>query len=152
MRRALFGLCVVLILTGCDRSSTTEHLTLPPRYDTGADVRDALKSSGLGCDDFQPISPVHRDLGEKDALETYSCRIDNQDAVISIWKGLGQKQDWARQRAMQGCQFAESLGTAAPVYVDGARWTVTVESKMLADRISHAIGGQARATDCSSLD
>lgn len=104
MRRALFGLFVVLILTGCDRSSTTDHVSLPPRYETGADVRDALITSGLGCDDFRPISPVHRDLGAKDAVETDSCRIDNQDAVISIRKGLGQKQDWARQRAAQGCR------------------------------------------------
>lgn len=147
----MVGILVVLVLAACNRGPTGQE-PLPPQYQSGTDIRNALVKSGLGCDEFQPISAHHRSFGEEDAVETDACRVDNQDVSISMWKGLGQKQDWARTRTTMGCQFADSLGNTPPVYVDGGRWTVRVESRMLASRISDAIGGDVRAADCRSVD
>ena len=152
MGRAVSAVLIVLSLAGCSQASTNGDVALPPRFDSGPEVRDALIKSGLGCDGFRPIGRHHRDFGEEDAVETDSCRVDNEDVIISIWGGLGQKQDWARTRAGLGCQFADSLGSTPPIYVDGGRWTITVQSRALANRISQAIGGEPTFTDCRSLD
>lgn len=151
MARVVAGVLVVLVIAGCGRDSTGQ-VRPAPQYQSGADIRNALVKSGLGCEDFQPTSPHQRDFGEEDAVETDTCRVDNEDASISVWRGLGQKQDWARTRATLGCQFADSLGSNPPIYVDGGRWTVRVESRTLAVRISDAIGGDVRTTDCRSSD
>jgi hypothetical protein len=151
MRRVVCGVLVVLALSGCGRESTGQA-KLPPQYESGGQIRDALARSGLGCDGFQAIDAHHRDFGEQDAVETDTCRIDNEDVSISIWRSLGQKQDWAGTRAGLGCQFAESLGDNVPVYVDGGRWTITVPSRTLADRVAGALGGDVRSPDCRSIN
>lgn len=145
------GLAVALALTGCQRPTSAEPAP-PARYQSGADVRDALSRSGLGCVDFQAVPRHHRDYGEEDAAETDTCRVDNQDVSISIWRSLGQEQDWARQRAVLSCQFSADLGTGSPIYVDGGFWTVRANSRILANRIAGAIGGEPRFTDCRSVD
>lgn len=145
------GVVVVLALAGCYRPATTETAQPSTKYDSTAEVRDALARSGLSCGDFQPVGVNHRDFGEEDAFENASCRIDNEDVSISIWRSLGQKQDWARTRATLGCQFAQSIGTPSPTYVDGDWWTIRVPSRMLATQISEAIGGTAVFTECRSV-
>ena len=151
MRRVLLGVAAVLALAGCDRPATTERAKPPPAYTSSAEVRDALIRSGLSCTDFQPVGVNQRDFGEEDASENASCRVDDEDISISIWRSLGQKQDWARTRATLGCQFAASIGSPVPTYVDGGWWTIRVPSRMLATRISEAIGGTATFTDCRSV-
>lgn len=152
MRRAITGVVLALALTACQGSRPTGQPNPPPRYQSGGEVRDALDRSGLGCAGFQAVPTHHRDFGEEDAVETDTCRVDNQDVSISTWSNLGDKQDWTHQRAVLACQFADELGTGPPVWVDGGFWTVRVNSRMLANRISHAIGGEPRSTDCRSMD
>ena len=147
MERTAAGLLLVVALTGCQRSATAER-NPPPRYETVGQVRDALDKSGLGCADFHTVPGHHRDVGEEDALDTATCRVGNQDAGISVWSSLGEKQDWVRQRAAIACEFSADMGTAPGAYVDGGFWTVRVNSRMVADDISTAIGGQPRVTDC----
>lgn len=151
MARVVTGVLVVLILAGCDHGSTDRQKP-PPPYQSGTDIRNALVKSGLGCDEFQSIGTHRRDFGEEDAVETATCRVAGEVASISVWQGLGQKQDWAHTRATLGCEFTDSLGDASPVYVDGGRWTVRVDSQVLAGRISNAIGGEVRSVDCRSVD
>ena len=114
----MLGVAVLLVLAGCNRAPSSGDADIPPRYESGAAVRDALVRSGLGCHGFQTVGPHHRDPGEEDALETDTCRVDNEDVPISIWRSLGQMQDWTRSRAVLGCQFADALGNGPPMYVD----------------------------------
>ncbi len=151
MKRILFAVMVVL-LAGCQNDSRYEHLDLAPQYGSTAEVRDALERSGLGCQGFQSVGQDRRDIGEKDALDVATCRVENRDVAIMIWLRLGEAQDWARSRRAMGCQFAQSLNTSPPVYVDGGRWTISLNSRSVAEKIAEAIGGQARFADCSVVD
>lgn len=157
MKRALLGVrgvvaVLVVLLAGCQSTSRYENLNLPPQYGSVAEVRDALNRAGLGCQGFQTISPQQRDIGGKDAFEVATCRVDNTAASILIWLTLGEAQDWARSRETIGCQFARSLDASPPIYVDGGRWAVAVDSRMVATNIAEAIGGTARFADCRALD
>lgn len=147
---AVLAFSAVLALSGCGQSAQPPEPEPPPRYQSAAEVRDALNRSGLGCEDFQEVQAHHRDFGEEDAVETDTCRVDNQDASISTWSSLGKKQDWTRQRATLACQFADDMAAGPPVWVDGGFWTVRVKSRTLADKIAAAIGGEPKNTDCRS--
>ena len=148
MRRLLLA-AAVLLLAGC-QSPRYDSLNLPQRYETGAQVRDALTQSGLGCRDFRSIPTDQRDIGDKDALESDVCRVGDTDVSIDIWQTLGQAQDWARSRQVIECQFARSLGSPSPVYVDGDRWTIALNARNVATEITKAIGGRTRFADCRS--
>ena len=148
----LWSVAVVLLLAGCQGNSRYENLNLPPQYRSGAEIRDALDRSGLGCADFQTISQATRDIGEREALEVDTCRVENMTATMMIWLTLGEAQDWARSHQSTACRLARSVGTDPPVWVDGGRWTVTVKSRPIANRIADAIGGQAKYPECGSAD
>ena len=148
--RVAFGVLVVL-LAGCQAQSRDGNSNLPPGYQSGAEIRDALDRAGLGCQDFQSISRDRRDIGDKDAVETDVCRVGNTDISINIWPTLGQAQDWARSRQATACGFAKSLGSPPPVYVDGGRWTIALSSRDVATEIAKAVGGKAVFADCRSM-
>ena len=150
MRRLLVGLLIGVALTGCQSGATPAEPPAPPRYQSVAEVRDALEKSGLGCAGLQTVPSHHRDYGEEDAVDTATCRVDNEDAAISVWSSQGRKQDWIRRRNSLGCQLAADMGDNPPAYVDGGFWTVRVETRLLAEKISQAIGGVPRVTDCRS--
>lgn len=152
MQRVLLVVGAVLVLAGCQGNSRYENMHLPPQYRSGAEIREALVRSGLGCEDFQTISQAQRDTGEKDALEVDTCRVENTNVAMMIWLTLGEAQDWARSHQSMGCQLAQSLGTGPPVWVDGGRWTIAVKSRPVATKIADAIGGEARFPDCRTVD
>ena len=141
----------VVLLAGCQSGSHYRNLDVPTQYQSGAEISDALNRSGLGCRDFQILPEGRRDIGEKDAREVGTCRVDGTDASIMLWLKLGEAQDWARSYRSMGCQLARSVGTSPPVYVDGGRWTIAVNSPPVAKRIAAAIGGQAKFPDCGGL-
>lgn len=141
----------LVVLAGCQGHSAP-RADLPPRYESGAQVRDALERAGLGCQDFQSIGRDGRDIGDKDAVETDTCRVDNTGVSIDIWQTLGQAQDWARSRQTIGCELAQSLGHSPPLYVDGGRWTIALDSTEVAGEIAKGIGGKVRSADCTSVD
>ncbi len=144
------GLLLGIALAGCAGPSKTPEPNPPPRYQSVAEVRDELSKAGLGCTDFQTVPSHHRAFGEEDAVETGTCLINNQEATISQWSSLGKKQDWVRQRGVLGCQLTNDMGDNPPAYVDGGFWTVRVNSRMAAEDISQAIGGEPKVTDCRS--
>ena len=151
LRRVLLCVAVVVLVAGCQGSSRYDNLNVPPQYQSGAQIRDALVRAGLGCEDFQAVDDAQRDVGEKDAREVDTCRVGNMNAAIMIWLKLGEAQDWARSHQEMGCQLAQSVGTGEPIYVDGGRWTVAVASRPVANKIADALGGQAKFPDCSSV-
>lgn len=152
MRRVVWGvvpvLMVVVLLAGCQGKSGTGSVDIPKQYDSAAQIRDALNGAGLGCADFQTIGRDSRDIGEKDAQEVATCRVENIGVTMMTWLRLGEAQDWARSRQAMGCQFAESLDTGSPVYVDGGRWIIALKSRPVATKIADAIGGEAKFPDC----
>ena len=92
-----------------------------------------------------------RDFGEEDASENASCRIDNEDVSISIWRKPRPEAGLGADPRDAGCQFAQRRSAPCPTYVDGDWWTIRVPSRMLATRISEAIGGTATFTECRSV-
>lgn len=150
VRGVAIGLLLSIALSACGRPAATDEPSPPPRYRSVAEVQAALEKFGLGCADLQTVPSHHRDYGEEDAVDTGTCRVSNQDAVISMWSSLGNKQDWIRQRAVLGCQLSNDMGDNPPAYVDGGFWTVRVNTRMLAEDIARAIGGEPKVTDCAS--
>lgn len=142
----------VLLLAGCQGNARYENLKGPPRYQSAGEIRNVLDRAGLGCEDYREISQTQRDIGEKDAREVATCRVENTDAAIMMWLKLGEAQDWARSYQSMGCRLAKSVGTGEPVYVDGGHWTIAVNSRQVADDIADAVGGRAKFPECSSVD
>lgn len=152
MGKVLIAVTAVLLLAGCEGTPRYENPGAAPRYQSGAEIREALNRAGLGCEDFRTIGATQRDIGEKDAREVDTCRVDNTNASIMIWLRLGEAQDWARSYRSMGCRLTRSVGSGEPVYVDGGLWTVAVNSRPVADKIAQALGGRAKFPDCSSVD
>lgn len=150
LARVLPGVVLVLALAGCQDGSRYENLGIPTQYQSGAAIRDALERSGVSCTDFRRISDAQRDIGETDAREVDTCRVDDSTVTMMTWLTLGDAQDWARSRKGIECRFARSLGTPPPIYVDGGRWTIAVDSQPVAKKIADAIGGEAKVPDCTN--
>lgn len=52
---------------------------------------------------------------------------------------------------MRSVIIAVDMGDNPPAHVDGGFWTVRVDTRMVAEEISRAIGGELEVTDCSSV-
>jgi hypothetical protein len=118
-------------------------------FSSSTAIRDALNKAGIACTEYQTVASGDREMFTESAADVGSCKVENEDISLIVWKDNGQRDNWSGMAKNIGCQMVKILGESTLDYVDGDRWTIENPSQTLAKKISDAIGGKAVHIVCS---
>jgi hypothetical protein len=137
-RRTLAALALPLVLlVACgdddggggddgDGSSTTEDAAELSTYGAVADIADDLDAAGIPC-------ALEYEGLRDDTREVSLCAVNGEYTELSVWVD-------ASEAAASGA----AADDAGDPFVEGANWTVDVETAATAEAVADALGGVAR--------